>query len=108
MPRKNVLQVHEHLRPIEAARVDDRIDKCRAVMQGGDVLLTEIALEFPALRLELGHLLARFLRAGPEFRISSAGRVNVPAKTEKKKTRNKDGETSTRKESPVGFQSFGR
>ena len=77
-------------------------------MQAGDVLLAEIALEFPALRLELGHLLARFLRAGTELRVSFAGRVNVPAKTDKKKTCDKDGETSTCKEPPVGFQSFGR
>ena len=102
-----MLQIHEHQCPIEAARVEDGIDESGAIVQIGDVLLTEIALQLFALRFELGHLLTHFFRPSAQRIVDFAGRIDVPTQPEKQESRDDRGQTGTNQESPVGFQCLG-
>ena len=77
-------------------------------MQPGVFFALEKPLELRSLRFEPGHLLARFFRAGAEFRVDLAHGIDMPAKPEKNEARHGGGETRTGQEPSVGFQRLGR
>src|SRR6202030_1677861 len=79
---KHFLKVHEHQRPVEAARIDETVDESGAVMQPGILVEGEKPLQGCALLFKLGDLLKYFFRFGTHFGISFAGQIDVPAEAE--------------------------
>ena len=55
---QNVLQVHEHFRPVETAHGNDAVNESGAVTEALDAFLIEEALQIVALLLISGVLLA--------------------------------------------------
>jgi hypothetical protein len=106
--REDAFQIHEHLGPIEAARLENAIDKISAGIQLGDLFLPEIPLQFRFLLFELSHLLARFFGARAEFRVDFPDGVDVPAQQQKNEAGDNGGKPRARKEFAVGFQRLGR
>src|SRR5260370_12688414 len=105
--RQSVLKVHEHLRPVETAGIDDAVDESGAVMEAGDIFLFEIAVQFLALGLVLGKLLVHFFRAGANFSGCTADGVDVPREHKKNNGRSENGDASTGKEAAAPFPPLG-
>jgi hypothetical protein len=105
--RQNALEIHEHLRPIETAQVDDAVDEVGAIVEAGDLLLGEKALEFPALRFVPGPFLARLFRAGAKFLIRFASNVDVPTQGDKNDERHEGGKAGAGKKAAVRFERLG-
>ncbi len=55
-----------------------------------------ITLQLLALRLELGHFLARFLRTSAQFSVDFADGIHVPTQPEKSEASKESREASTR------------
>src|SRR5580698_6390560 len=77
--RKNLLQIHEHERPVETARIDKAVDVGSAVMQIAIHIEIEKLLERRTLLLKLGHLLEDLCGFSAHFCIGFARQVDMPA-----------------------------
>src|SRR2546429_1240338 len=106
--RSNVLQVHEHFRPVETAHGNDAVNESGAVTEALDAFLIEEALQIVALLLISGVLLAYPFRTGADLGRGFANRVNVPAEHDKRDCGDEGGKAGTHKEATVRFQRLGR
>src|SRR5260370_41904667 len=61
---QHFLQIHEHLRPVEAALVQDGVEKSRAIMDHRVIPAAKEALEGASLLLVWKQFLAGLLRPG--------------------------------------------
>src|SRR5207245_7619207 len=80
---QKALQVHEHFRPVKAAHRNNAINESGAVVDVGNAFLLEVPLQFPALRLVLGTLLAYLFRACKDLGGCFADGINVPSQRKK-------------------------
>src|SRR5215467_7942604 len=102
-----MLQVHKHLRPIEAADDDDAVNECRPIAKTFDVFLFKEALQLIAICLVLGTFLANPFGAGADLAGRFPNRIDVPSQGDKNNRSNEGSKTGACKEAPVRFQRFG-
>ena len=83
---QSAFQVHEHLRPVEAARFDDRAEEVGAVLNVSVLLLGEEGIQVFFLSVELVNLGLHFLRAGTQIGIGFTQRVEMPTQVDEKQS----------------------
>src|SRR5208337_234901 len=102
--RQCVFQVHEQLRPVEAAPFHHLGGEFGAVLQPHGLRLSEKTVQLLPLRVDLRYLVLYFLRARAQIRIRLAQRVKSPAENGKQKSPHERGNRRPRQERAVAHQ----
>ena len=101
---QHFLQIHEHLRPVEAARVQDGVEKSRAIMEHRVIPAAKEAFEVASLLLVSNQFPAGFLRPGTQLGIGFPDDIYMPSQKKKRNSGDDGNQPGSSQKSSMGSQ----